>query len=125
MLNKQFRLTRKKDFEILFAEGRFVGGQYVTAKVWQVEPEKYPKREYTVSDLKIGFVVGIKVNKSAVKRNRIKRQMREVVRLLLKEEKVKSGYMIALMAKPQAYGLEYADLEKYIIGVLKRAKVLK
>ena len=123
MLKREQRLTRKKDFEILFKEGRFVGGEYVSVKVWEVRPEKYPKRNYTTVALQIGFVVGLKVSKSAVKRNRIKRQMREVVRLLLLDNKIKQGFMIVIMAKPNAVGVLYADLEKDIVAVLKRSRV--
>ncbi len=114
-----------KDFDILFKEGRFVGGRFLTVKYWAIEPEKYPKREYNTNDLKIGFVVGKKVHKSAVKRNRIKRQMREVVRLLLKENKLKIGYHLAFLAKPEIVGVEYGEIEKDILGVLKRSEILK
>jgi ribonuclease P protein component len=125
MLPKQYRLKHMKDFEILFKEGWFFGGELVTAKVWRVVPEKYPRRDYTQNDLKIGFVVGKKVSKSAVKRNRIKRKMREVVRLLLKEKKIKSGYMIAIVAKPLILAKKYEEIEKDITLVLRRAGVLR
>lgn len=114
-----------KDFEILFKEGQFVGGSLLTAKVWRIEPEKYPRRGYTREDLKIGFVVSTKVSKSAVKRNRVKRQMREVVRLLLKEGKVKCGFMIAIMAKPEIMGKEYEEIERSVVELLRRARVIE
>ena len=113
-----------KDFEILFQEGRFVGGNLVNVKVWRIEPEKYPRRDYTKSDLKIGFVVSTKISKSAVKRNRVKRQMREVVRLLLKDGQVKSGFMIAILAKENILGKEYSEIERSIMDVLRRGRVL-
>ncbi|EKD67378.1 MAG: hypothetical protein ACD_48C00444G0001 [uncultured bacterium] len=123
MLKPQNRLRKMKDIEILFKEGRFVGGDLVTLKLWWIEPDKYPKREYTQNDLKIGFVVGKKVSKSAVKRNRVKRQMREVVRLLLKEEKLKQGAMVSVIAKPGALGASYADIEKSIVDVFRKARL--
>ena len=125
MLPRDYRLTRMKDFEILFKEGRFVGGQLVTAKVWRVEPEKYPKRAYSSQDLKIGFVVPMKVSKSAVKRNRAKRQMREVVRLLLKEDRLKQGFMVVIMAKNAVLSAEYEGIATDVVAVLKRAGLLK
>lgn len=124
MIPRQYRLKHMKDFEILFKEGRFVGGELVTIKYWKVDPNKYERRRYTADDLKIGFVAGLKVSKSAVKRNRIKRQMREVVRLMLKENKIKNGYMVAVIAKPAALGNVYQDFEKDITAVFKRAGLL-
>jgi len=125
MLPKEYRLKRMKDFEILFKEGSFVASDLVTAKIWKINPEKYPKRKYSQADLKIGFVAGLKVSKIAVSRNRIKRQMREIVRLLLREEKIRPGFMLAFVAKPAAVGQDYAGLEKSILAILRQARLLK
>ncbi len=125
MIPKEHRLKHMKDFDILFKEGRFVGGDLVTLKVWSINPEKYPRRKYNKDELKIGFVVGLKVNKSAVKRNRLKRQMREAVALLLKEEKIKNGYMVAVIAKKEMLEKEYKEIEKEIIKTFKGARLLK
>lgn len=114
-----------KDFEILFKEGRFVASDLFTAKIWKINSDKYPRRKYTTEDLKIGFVVGLKVSKKAVVRNRIKRQMREIVRLLLKEDKIKSGFMLAIIAKPDAVDKDYGNLEKSILGILGKSYLLK
>lgn len=113
-----------KDFEILFKEGRFVGGSFVTIKYWKVQPEKYPKRRYDQGELKIGFVAGLKVSKSAVKRNRIKRQMREVVRLLIKDEKIKKGSHILVIAKKEILTADYEKIQKDILSVFRRAGLL-
>lgn len=125
MLQDKYRLRRMKDFEILFKEGRFFDSPLVQAKIWRLEPEKYPRRNYSPDDLKIGFVVGVKIDKRAVIRNRLKRQMREVVRLLLKENKLKNGYLIAFIAKPAIIGAEYGEIGKSIWGVFSKAGVLK
>ncbi len=113
-----------KDFEILFSEGKFVPGALMNAKVWKLDPAKYPKRGYTVEDLKIGFVASIKHEKKAVGRNRAKRQMREVVRLLLKDERIKSGYMIAFLSTPKVFGAEYADISSDIESILRKSRLL-
>ncbi len=124
MLPKQNKLKRMKDFDILFKEGRFVNGELLSVRVWRVNPSKYPRRKYEADDLKIGFLVGKKVHKGAVKRNRIKRQMREVIGSLLKKGSMKKGYHLALVAKPVIFGKEYKDTEKDILSLLKRAGVL-
>ncbi len=125
MLPQPNRLRKMKDIEILMKEGRFVGGDLANAKVWWVNPDKYPRREYTKDDLLIGFAVGKKVHKGAVKRNRIKRQMREVVRLLLKENRVKAGVMVLLIAKSDIVESSYSDIERSIVSVLEKARLLQ
>lgn len=124
MLQQKNRLRKMKDIEILMKEGRFVGGDLANAKVWWVDPDKYPRREYKNEDLLIGFAVGKKVHKGAVKRNRIKRQMREVVRLLIKENKVKAGAMVLIIAKSDIVGAEYSAIERSITETLRKAKLL-
>ncbi len=124
MLPRENRLRKMKEWEILFQEGRFVAGKLVNLKIWEVNPAKYPKRDFSTGDLKIGFAVGLKISKSAVKRNRVKRQMREVVRLLLKENKLKQGFFVGVLAKSEIVGSEYGEIEKDIKGVLVKARIL-
>ncbi|PLX27012.1 ribonuclease P protein component [Candidatus Parcubacteria bacterium] len=124
MLLQKHRLRRMKDWKILFDEGRFVGGDFITLKVWKIDPEKYPRRKYSVDDLMIGFAVGTKIHKSAVKRNRIKRQIREVVRLLLKENKIHNGYMVGVLAKPSILEKSYEEIEQEVVGLFNKTKLL-
>lgn len=125
MLPRKFRLKRMKDFDILFKEGRFAGGDLVTVKSWKIDPSKYERRGFAADDLLIGFVVSKKIHKSAVKRNRLKRQMREVVRLLLQDNKLSSGYLVAIMAKKEMLDASYEEMYKSIIEVLTKARVMK
>lgn len=124
MLPQEYRLKRKRDFEILFKDGQFIAGPLIQLTVWKINPNKYPKRGYSNQDLKIGFVVGLKVSKSAVKRNRVKRQMREVVRLLLKDGKFNRGYLLAFVAKKGVLGKEYKVIEQNILALLTRGRLL-
>lgn len=105
-------------------EGKFVAGKFLNAKIWQIDPEKYPRRKYTVDDLRIGFAVGLGVSKKAVVRNRLKRQLREIVRLLLKEETIKHGYHVLVMAKKEVVGREYGEMEREVGELLRRCGIL-
>lgn len=124
MLQQENRLKKKRDIEITFEQGRFVGGNLVNLKVWKIDALKYPKRGYTGHELQFAFVVGVKIDKRAVVRNRLKRQMREVVRLLLKENKIQPGFFIMLMAKKEMIGMEYAKIEQDITAALRRSQIV-
>lgn len=124
MLPAQYRLTKMKDFEILMKEGRFVNGKFLNAKVWKIEPERYPRRKYMVDDLRIGFAVGLGVSKKAVVRNRLKRQLREVVRLMLKDGLIKCGYHVLVVAKKEVVGKEYGEIGIEVKSMLQRSSLL-
>ncbi|OIO20368.1 MAG: ribonuclease P protein component [Candidatus Magasanikbacteria bacterium CG_4_10_14_0_8_um_filter_32_14] len=124
MLSKENRLRGKKEWEILFNDGNFVGAKFLTMKVWKINIEKYPRRQFETTDLKIGFSVGLKISKSAVRRNTIRRKMREIIRLLLKENKIKTGFLIGFMAKNIILGVTYQEIEKDIMFCLKKMGLL-
>lgn len=124
MLQQENRLKKKRDIEITFEEGRFVGGNLINLKVWKVDPAKYPKRGYTGDELQFAFVVGVKIEKRAVVRNRLKRQMREVLRLLLLDKKISPGFFVLVMAKKEMVGVEYAKIAQDLTAALRHSRLL-
>lgn len=114
MLPKQNRLRLKKDFERIFETGKWAGGDYISLK--------YAKKE--ADETRIGFMVGKKVSKSAVKRNVAKRRMREVVRLMLKNDQIKPNFDVIVIAKPEILGKSYQEIEADIKKALSKAKIL-
>ena len=147
MLKPENRLKKVRDFNLLIKYGKWTSGNFLTIKYLKLEDVKeyFPKKEdpkVFKNQLKIAFVAGVKINKKAVVRNRLKRQMREVVRLLMKDKKIKSGYYIMIVAKKEIYpaksgkaGLsktefngvkkEYSEIEKEINQLFTRARILK
>ena len=81
MLKKQFRLQKKSAFNATY---RIKHSYCIGGVVLWVGKKKTDATFVT----KAGFVVSKKTHKRAVKRNRLKRLMRESYRLLLKEEKI-------------------------------------
>lgn len=71
---------------------------------------------------RFAFVVGIKVSKAAVKRNQIRRRMREIIRSNFKS--IKPGYDIMLMARPGVEKLDFLELEKSLMAALKKLRLL-
>jgi ribonuclease P protein component len=74
MMPKTDRLRRAKDFALLSQKGRVVYSPFFALRLRPSE-----------GATKVGFVTSTKVFKTAVKRNRAKRRMREVLRLMKSE----------------------------------------
>jgi ribonuclease P protein component len=76
-----------------------------------------------LDESRFAVVVGLKVHKSAVKRNRVKRQYREVVRLHL--DSIKPGFDVVLLTSAKALELTYVQKEERLLAVLRKAGLWK
>jgi ribonuclease P protein component len=129
MLQNENRLTKVRDFNLVMEHGRWVNGVFLDAKVLELAKNQnyFPAKidpEIFKKQLKIAFTVGIKVSKSAVKRNRARRQLREAVRLLVLDQKIVPGHYILFVARPKILEADYASLSQEVESLLRRAKVL-
>ncbi|MFQ6041840.1 MAG: ribonuclease P protein component [Candidatus Poribacteria bacterium] len=71
---------------------------------------------------RLGLTVSKKVGKS-VKRNRVKRLIRESFRL--SREQIMPGYDIVVVAQPRAYGLKCQQAQSELFSLFRRGKILK
>jgi ribonuclease P protein component len=124
VLAQQFRLKQERNFELLFQEGDYVSGKVVSLKYCKISESSKIKSRFDLNDLRIGFIVSTDVDKRATIRNRKKRQMREAVRQLIKQDKIKLGYVMAFIANTSIADADYQKIEYNIIQVLKKANLL-
>ena len=130
MLKQDNRLRKIRDFNLLIKNGRWQNGNFFDLKYLELAKikELFPKKEDPdtfAKQLKIAFSTGLKLSKSAVKRNRVRRLMREAVRLLMKEKKIKNGFYLMFVAKPASLGKNFAEVSEEIGLLISRARLLK
>ncbi len=114
MLSRQNRLTKRKDFETLFKRGKVVYGRHAQMRVMPTEK---------TSETRIAVVISAKTEKSAVARNRVKRQTREVLRLAMSQ--VKPGYDVAITLRASFVPLTYDEKRNVLVTGLSKAGLLK
>ncbi|PIQ67310.1 ribonuclease P protein component [Candidatus Uhrbacteria bacterium CG_4_10_14_0_2_um_filter_41_7] len=112
MLKLENRLKHEKDFDLVYKKGKSVFDKVAGVKF------KPNNLEYS----RFAIVVGLKVSKKAVERNRIKRQYREIIRLNL--DKITPGYDIIVLTSKEVMTANYDGMQKGLLAVLKRAKLL-
>lgn len=129
MLQQDNRLRKLRDFNLVMKHGQWVNGRFLDIKVLELAKNQayFPKKEDVdkfQKQLKLAIAAGLKVHKSAVKRNRVRRQIREAIRLLIKDGRIKNGYYILVVAKKDSLDKDYAEISQEIKVLLNRAKVI-
>lgn len=71
---------------------------------------------------RFAVVVGVKVSKKAVDRNRIRRQYQEILHAMMKD--VKPGFDVLLLTAKPALLLDYQEKEKKLRSTMYRARLL-
>ncbi|MBP5651352.1 MAG: ribonuclease P protein component [Clostridia bacterium] len=108
MLNKQYRLKKRKEFAYMYRKGDASHTKYLTLVV---VPTK-------MDHARVGFSVSKKVGK-AYKRNLIKRQLTEIIKTTLPHMDAKYNYIV--IAKPSITELNFAGIREEVLSVLKRS----
>ncbi|MEK3912062.1 ribonuclease P protein component [Paenibacillus sp. FSL H7-0331] len=111
-MDKEHRLTKREYFDKVYRGGKSVANhQFV---LYSYTRARQPS-----------FRLGISVSKklgNAVVRNRIRRMIKEIVRL--NAPKVMGGYDFILIARKPVVGMKYKEMEKCILHVLMRGSLL-
>lgn len=114
MLKKNYRLKNKSAFNATY---RIQNSFYKNGIIMFLGQKKID------SNCKIGFVVSKKTHKRAVKRNRLKRLMRESVRLIIKDGfDFKNTQSIVFVGKSRALGKSFKEIDSSIKELLKEIK---
>ncbi len=113
MLPLKNRLKKQKDFKLVFRQGKGYREKEIFIKILK-------KRD---SSLRFGFVVSKKISNKAVRRNKLKRRLREVVRSMLPH--IKQGYDIVIVALPGAEEYNFWELQEIVLRAFQKARIIK
>jgi ribonuclease P protein component len=104
-------LKRNHEFRALYARGKSSAGVYLAVYT----------RPNRTGVTRLGLTVSAKLG-HAVKRNRIRRRLREAYRL--EEDKLRAGCDIVIVARARALTADFSDLRKELIGVCAKLGLL-
>lgn len=107
MLPKPNRLTKKKDFQVVFQNGKSVKSRFLYFKILKNNLKKS----------RFGFVVSKKVSNKANQRNKIKRRLRSIV--LNNLTRVKKPVDVIVIALPGITKEKFSDIKEAVTKVFK------
>ena len=113
MLKPVNRLSKKADIDRVFKNrgiSAYTGNIGVKAA------------QNNLKNTRFTIVVSLKVSKKAVLRNKLKRQIREIIRLKILPE-IKQGYDCVIITKKELIGVPFEELENLVIKIFKKAKL--
>jgi len=105
-LAKKYRLTGKKQFDLVKKRGQLIDASLFSLLVFRSQEKEGPK---------FGFVVSKRIDKRAVVRNKIRRVLAEAVRQVLPE--IREDLRIIFLAKP---ALKEVDFNQVLTLVRKK-----
>jgi len=108
-MGREKRLTRERDFEAVFSDGRSWSNSLVVLRALPNE----------LGGTRYGFAVGKRLGKAVV-RNRVKRLLREGVRLT----PTRDGWDMVFIARSAAAEADYHSLRSAVEELLSRARLL-
>ena len=121
MLVKSERLRKSSEFSAVYNSRRSVANSLLILYVGRKNPSNTPAR--------VGFVVGKKVSKKAVKRNRIKRMMREAYKQLKKDMGSEMDWQrLIFIARPGLFSeetkirIDYQQIYNAIVDCIQKAR---
>ena len=116
-LPKSNRLRHPKAFQTVYNRGKRYQSHHLVIRVlWQAVQQP------TTPPTQFGISVSRKVSKKAVTRNRLKRQIKGVIRVFL--PMIKPGYQVVIVVKRNATECKYEHFLRELEELLIKAEII-
>ncbi|MEK7652919.1 MAG: ribonuclease P protein component [Patescibacteria group bacterium] len=112
MLAREFRLTKESDFKKILKTGKKDKSRFFRICFFK----------NNLDSSRFAVVASLKISKKSTKRNYLKRQVREIIRL--KSSELKGHYDVVVSILPNALKKKYADLGTDLISLFKRNELI-
>ena len=113
MIKKILSLSKNEDFKSIIT-GRKVSNKYLTIFFKKLSNKNN-------KNLNISFVAQKKIG-NAVKRNKIKRRLRNIMNDALKKINIKMEYSYLIISKRNVFDGEFSDIKETVIKDFKKIK---
>jgi len=107
------RRFKKAEFKNLFKKGKTIAGELVFLKL----------RRNSLKNSRFCFVVNLKVSKKSTVRNKIKRQLKDIIRNNL--DNIKSGFDVAIIAKSEIINNKYKKIKEEVENLIEKTKLYR
>ncbi|MCL6585145.1 MAG: ribonuclease P protein component [Anoxybacillus sp.] len=111
-MKKKYRIKKNKEFQQVFQQGKSMANRQFVVYVFDRPEQPF---------FRLGLSVSKKIGKAVV-RNRVKRYIRQV--FLELREQIAPGKDYVVIARIPTSEMNYAEVKKSLIHVLKKAGVL-
>lgn len=111
MLAKEYRLTQEKKFRYIYNQGKSFFGRFVVVKF--LISKKKDESEF-------GIVISKKISNKATVRNKLKRQISQIIYSLLDQFQQAGKLVIIVKSNPE----DFRNLKEDLIKIFKKAKIL-
>jgi len=122
MLPRKYKLKRDNDFKKVFKQGRYCRGNFIRIKFLR----------NSLEFSRFAFIVGLKISKKAVQRNKTRRQLEKATQLVFNQISAKgetsplqggkTSFDLVIMVQPEIIRKEYQEIEEELINLFKKIK---
>ncbi len=112
MLPGKYKLKKESHFKKVFQKGESYQEKFMRLKVL--------KNDLEIS--RFAFIVSLKISKKAAQRNKVRRQLEEIVRLRL--NRIKPGLDLIISVNPEITKENYRAIEKNLLSLFRKAKII-